>query len=216
MRDEITVAVDDAVDGGRGVDARGAISRADLFRRALLTGGALVVGGVVVTGVPELAAASKPSGSQDDAILNYLLVVEFLQAAFYRKAVQKGALTGDLLRFAQVAAGDEKTHVNVLKSKLGPKARREPAFHFGSATASAREFAKAAAVLEEAGVSAYIGQGANLTRAVATSVARIASVEGRHAAWIRDILHELPAPRVADVGKSQSDVMAAIKSTSFV
>jgi hypothetical protein len=130
--------------------------------------------------------------------------------------VQQRALTGDLARFAQVVGGNEQAHVDALKNRLGSKARSQPTYNFRGATADPQKFARAAHTLEEIGVGAYIGQGGNLTKDAARFVAGITSVEARHAGWIRDILHRVPAPHTADPAMSQHDVTAAVKRTGFV
>jgi len=103
-----------------------------------------------------------------------------------------------------------------LKKKLGGAARKEPTFHFKGATKDPEKFARTAHQLEETGVAAYIGQGASLTQRVIVPIARITSVEGRHAAWISDYLEKPPAPRAADIGESAGEVLAAIKKTGFL
>jgi len=48
------------------------------------------------------------------------------------------------------------------------------------------------------------------------AVATIVSVEARHAAWIRDLLGELPAPAPANPSVTAAQAMAAIRRTGFV
>jgi hypothetical protein len=47
-------------------------------------------------------------------------------------------------------------------------------------------------------------------------VATIVSVEARHAAWIRDLLGELPAPSASNPAQTAAQVRAAIRRTGFV
>ena len=62
---------------------------------------AVAAGGVVVPACwPGLALAASKASKGDVAILNYALTLEYLEAAFYTEAVAKGALDGDLSRFA--------------------------------------------------------------------------------------------------------------------
>jgi hypothetical protein len=176
----------------------------------------VTVGSVLAKGIPTLASASGRSPNQDATIMNFLLLLEYLQSAFYQDAIDKGSLKGELSRFAQVVGGHEKEHVGFLRSKLGSKARGRPDFDFGDATSTPTKFAATAMKLEELTIGAYIGQGANLTRDAVLRVGRIASVEGRHAAWIRDIRRDLPAPAPADAGAPQDQVTGELRATHFI
>jgi Ferritin-like domain len=189
-------------------------SRADLLKRALVVGGAAAGGGLVVAGLPSLAS-SAPSRAQDVRIMNYLLRLEYLKAAFYEQAAADGGLSGELGRFADVVGQHERAHVQILRRRLGSDAIEEPTFEFGDATGSDR-FAATARTLEELATAAYIGQGANFTPRMTGAAARIASVEARHAAWIADVLGRHPAPFAADPAKSPRQVTAAITKTGFV
>ena len=71
-------------------------------------------------------------------------------------------------------------------------------------------------VLEDAGVLAYNGEASNLTRKSLAAAAEIVSVEGRHAAWIRDIVGVPPAPRAADPGKPAQDVIEQLRAMKLV
>jgi hypothetical protein len=192
------------------------LSRADFLKIAGLTAGGAVVAGVLAKGMPTSASASSRSPAQDTNILNFLLVLESLQAAFYQDAINKGALGGDLARFAQVVGDHERAHVRFLKDKLGSQADQPPSFDFGDTNSDPARFATAAVKLEELAVGAYVGQGANLTRKLVLKVARIASVEGRHCAWVRDIQKLHPAPDAADPGSDQNKVAAAMQALGFV
>ena len=48
------------------------------------------------------------------------------------------------------------------------------------------------------------------------AAARIVSVEARHAAWIRDLAGNTPAPRASDQLLTETQVRAALKKTGFV
>ena len=77
-------------------------------------------------------------------------------------------------------------------------------------------FAATARALEDLGVAALDGQAASLTKLSLASVATIVSVEARHAAWIRDLLGELPAPSASNPAQTAAQVRAAIRRTGFV
>ncbi len=62
----------------------------------------------------------------DIDILNYALTLEYLEAAFYKEALAKGALSGATKKYATVVAADEAAHVKALKGALGSKAVKTP------------------------------------------------------------------------------------------
>jgi hypothetical protein len=209
------------------VDADGAIreareaaepaltSRAEMLKTAVVGGGALMVGGVAIAGLPGLATAA-PSRSQDVAILNFALTLEYLEAEFYTRAVRGGALSGELLRFARVVGGHERAHVSFLRAQLGSRAVARPRFDFRGTTDSPARFGPTAVALEDTGVAAYNGQGPNLTTAVLPAAASIVSVEARHAAWIRNILRRNPAPEAFETAQTRAQVQGVVNGTRFV
>jgi predicted HAD superfamily phosphohydrolase len=142
--------------------------------------------------------------------------MEELQAALYAQALQHAGLTGELAQYARVVGGHERAHVAFLRQTLGSRAAPAPAFDFGDAVTDPDRFAVAARVLEDLGVAALDGQAANLTRPSLAAVATIVSVEARHAAWIRDLAGELPAPTPANPSEGAARVLAAIRRTGFV
>ena len=132
------------------------------------------------------------------------------------RAVAGGALSGELLKFAKTVKAHEVAHVAFLKSALGAKAVKKPTFDFKGTTDDPAKFQATAIVLEDTGVAAYNGQGANLTKAVLAAAASIVSVEARHAAWIRDIAKKNPAPAAFDAAKTSGQVLSAVKATGFI
>jgi len=192
-----------------------AMSRGQLLTKAVVGAGAAGAAGVLAT-IAADSASSAPSPGQDIRILNFLLLLEYLQQDLYSEALAAGNLSGELLRFARVAGGHEREHVAALRRELGGQARGKPAFRFGDALQREGRFAAAAVTLEETAVEAYIGQVANLTPKRREAVAPIISVEARHAAWIRDFVGRLPAPYAADRSKTAEAAMATIERTGFV
>lgn len=191
------------------------LSRSDALRAGALAGGGAVAGGLLLAGVPQ-RAASKPSKEQDAEILNLVLVLEELQAAFYEDAVGRGSLSGELLEFAEEVGSQEREHVDFVRGALGSAAREAPAFDFGDATTSAGRFGRTALQLEDLGVTAYNAGAPNLTSEALGAAARIVSVEARHAAWIRDLLGKNPAPFASEPRRSVKAVTAALNRTGFI
>lgn len=189
-------------------------TRAAFLARGALAGGALAAG-VLWVGGRAGHAAPGPSRVQDERIFNFALGLEYLQAGFYAKAVEGGALTGELLEFAETVGEQERQHVAYLRGHLGDVAREEPELDYGDLAADADRFRQAAFVLEESGVAAYIGQGANLTVEAVSAAAPIVAVEARHAAWISDLVGRVPAPRAADAAGTAAQVQAALEAAGF-
>jgi hypothetical protein len=190
-------------------------SRARFLRLTLAGGGTLTVGALLGAGVPRWAFSS-PSQAGDVEILNYALVLEELTAAFYARAAAGGALSGELQEFADVVAGHEQEHVELIRDALGSNARPAPRFAFGKAVQSPDAFAETATELEELAVAAYNGQAANVSKQVLRAAARIVSVDARHAAWIRAIRKRPPASQATDAAKTRAQVLRAVDQTRFV
>jgi len=199
---------------GRGhraaVELEGAAAGRRAFSRQGLAVG-VALSGVALLGAIPASPARPVSPDRDTEILNFALLLEHLQAGFYREALDRGNLRGEVRRFAEIVGANEEEHVALLGKALGSRARRRPSFRFDDGLLRGRRFVRAALTLEDAGVAAYNGQAANLTREALLPALRIVSVEGRHAAWIRDIAGEHPAPLAADPGLSASAVTSILK-----
>jgi hypothetical protein len=187
------------------------VTRASLVRG----GAALAAGGAALAAWPR-DTISAPSAKQDAAILKFALVVEDLQAAFYADALAKGALTGELLEFAQVVSGHEQAHADHIRQALGSGAPAPPQFDFGDTNATPERFADTAIKLEDTGLSAYNGAAPGLTAGALADAARIVSVEARHVSWIRDIVGKVPAPHPTDTAISAKQAQAALAATGFL
>ena len=213
------------------LDADGAIresaeaagfDRGDFLKKGVLAGGGLLAGGAFFTqylGTAEAAIATKRSKKNDGKILNYALTLEFLEAAFYKQAVDNKAYgnSPDLQKFAETVAQHEATHVKFLRKALGSAAIKSPTFDFGKAVTDQATFAATAQVLEDTGVSAYLGQVGNiLQKGVLSAAGTIATVEARHAAWIRFINKDTPAPAAFDTPKSEKAILKAVTATGFI
>lgn len=186
-------------------------TRSALLRRGALALAAAGGSGVAVVGLPKLAtSASSPSAQQDRDVLNFALLLERLQVAFYERALRELPLRGELRQYARTVHRHEVAHERALADALGGAAARSPTFVLDRATSDVDAFVASAIALEDAVVGGYSGQAVNLTPAALRSAAPIVSVESRHAAWIRDIAGELPAPRGVDQLLSEPDVRARL------
>ena len=188
-------------------------TRSAFMRRA----GAFVGGTLLASGLPVSFAMAQGVGQSDKAILNYALTLEFLEAEFYKEAVNEGALNGETAKFARVVGAHENAHVEALQSALGGDAVKKPSFDFKGTTGDQATFQQTALTLEDTGVKAYLGQVGNIkSKDVLGSAGSILPVEARHAAWIREIVGQPPAPLSFEQGASAPTILAAVKGTGFV
>ena len=191
------------------------IPRSGFLKRAALATGAVAGGGALLSGLPRLSAAP-PSPTMDTEILNFFLLLERLQSAFYDEAVGGRALTGGMADYAEAVSEHEREHVEYLEGVLGGDAAAAPEFDFGDSTGSDSSFGPAALLIEETAAAAYIGQAANATRDTVLAAARIVAVDARHAAWMRDLLGRNPAPKVADAALSEREARSALRDEGFI
>ena len=195
-------------DGGR--------TRAGLFRLAAAGGAAVAGGAAIAAGKRDGTSLAAPSADTDAKILNFFLLLEYLQEAFYREALRSSRLTGSLSEFARTVGGQEREHVAFLTKRLGGRARARPRTSFGNLVSTPERFRAAAIDLEETTIGAYIGQSANLTRGAVGAVGTLLSVEARQVAWVLDLAGEDPAPRAADPARKPDDVLAHLRERRFI
>jgi hypothetical protein len=232
MADHIQLEVLDRDGAIQETAAAAGVSRADFLRRAGVAGAGFVAGGVLLNGLAspaEAAISTRHRSKRNDVkILNYALTLEYLEAEFYKQALERGGAQGDegVKFFATYVAQHEATHVKTLKKVLGRSAVAKPTFDFGDAVTNLTKFKQTAQVLEDTGVAAYAGQGPNLLqRPLVRAALSIHSVEARHAAWIRFIngggrpgaaTEHIPAPKAFDSPKTARTVLKAVKATGFI
>lgn len=190
-------------------------SRADFFRKAGLATGGVLMASTVFGAVPAMAA-KVPKG--DVAILKYALTLEYLEAAFYKEAMDSGKLTGPALEFARVVERDERAHVTGLKKALGKAAQAAPKFDFQGTTQADDVFLETAYVLENTGVKAYLGQAKKIkTPAILATAASIVTIEARHSGAVGQLIGKSIAPDGAyDVGASMKAILKAVDGTGFI
>ena len=193
------------------VPARG--RRSEFVKRGLIVGGAALAG-AAVAGAPRITDAAQLS-RPDLRALELLLLVEYTEEAFYAEALREGKLTGKVLQYARAVSEQEKQHLDVIRSTLGGRAESRPQFDFGDRTGSPEAFARAAGDLEDLAVAAYNGQGTNVSTPILAAAGKIVSVEARHAAWIRSIVGQPPAPEATDTPQSANQVLAGLQQAGM-
>lgn len=100
--------------------------------------------------------------------------------------------TQSIPAFFRIVRDHEVIHVLALQGALGAAAlkRSDFKFNFGTAFASAANFMNVSLALEDTGVTAYLGQVANLDSVATLGTAgAIAGVEAEHAAAVRVMLN---------------------------
>jgi rubrerythrin len=203
------------------LDADGAIAesaeRAGVVSRATFLGGAL--GGSLAL----LAAGSGPAwaqggpGEKDVAILNYALILEYLQADFYTETQRMKAVRGRAADAAEAVGAVERAHVEAFKDVLGKRAAKRPSFDFQGTTEDQNAFLKTAVAFEDLAVAAYKGQAPRIqARSALAAALAIHSVEARHAAWMRYLFGVQPASRAFDEPRSRQQTLRVVNSTNFI
>jgi ferritin-like protein len=190
--------------------AERAVSRRSLLGLALVGTGA-----IAAARVPAAAAAGL--SASDVSILNYALVLEYLQASFYTEAERSGALSGKTAQAARVVGATERAHVKAFLKLLGSQAVKRPTFNFQGTTEQQRPFLKTAVAFEDLAVAAYKGQAPKLkSNAVLAAAVGIHSVEARHAAWMRELFGITPAVHAFDQPATRSNINRIVASTKFI
>ena len=195
------------------LDEDGALeeAHAGLTRAGFIVGSA--IGGLALAAGP--AGAAIPASDRD--VLNYALVLEYLQAGFYTEAERAGALKGRTAKAAEVVGAVERAHVKAFKDLLGRRAVARPRFDFQGVTEDQKQFLKTAVAFEDLAVAAYKGQARRLqSRAVLGSALGIHTVEARHAAWMRYLNGNTPAVDAFDLPQTRPQVDRIVASTNFV
>ena len=191
------------------------ITRRTALEMSAVALGAVAVGGVVL-GEHADPAVSAPSAKQDAEILNFALLLEYVQAGVLHRGAVARRADRRAKEFASTVAAQEQEHIAFLKQALGSAARKAPKLDFGDDTADAEKFSLAAFKLEDLGVAAYNAQAPNLTKGSLAAAARIVSVESRHAAWIRDLRGMNPAPDASEPSVDAQRVIDTFKGSGYV
>ncbi len=188
----------------------------DMNRSAFIAKGALAVGavyGMTMVG-PFIRKAFAQGEMGDIDILNFALTLEYLEAAFYDQAKAEGKYDAEATELVDLIGKDEAEHVSALKatiSDLGGTPVEAPGVDFGQAFANQGSFLELAQTFEDTGVSAYNGAGPALkSKELLATAGTIVQVEARHAAAIRLLNGETPAPDSFDPTLDMQQVLDAV------
>lgn len=150
-----------------------------------------------------VAVTNNVHAQNDIAILNYALVLEHLEYAFYRDMLKKyGVKQIGGPRFNQLLQirNHERDHVDVLNktiTSLGGKPVRECEYKFP--VKNGGQFLAVARILENVGVSAYTGAAYEIKNTgLLTAAATIATIEARHASYLNQINGMIGFPTAFD------------------
>ena len=189
-----------------------------MTREAFIMRGAVATGTVYGLGAvgPFVRQAIAQEGGGDVAVLNFALTLEYLEAAFYERALKEvGGLSGDAKEIATTLRDNENEHVDALTKTiedLGGKPVAAPGVDFGNAFASEDAFLKLAMTFEDLGVSAYNGAAPEIqSKDVLSAAGSIVQVEARHAAAIRMLRGEPITEGAFDKALQKEEVLEAAK-----
>ncbi len=171
-------------------------------RRNLMKWGLCGVSGLMLATLPKVASAQSRRSrtltfnADDVGILNFALLLEELESAFYAAVVDSGKVTDSKeLTYMKVLGAQEAAHVTFLRSVLGAQtlfATEDISFKQAGLDAILSDRDKilnTAVTLEDVGVHAYNGAGTSLKNPTYLLAAgSIVSVEARHAAGVRGLL----------------------------
>ena len=184
-------------------------------RSAFLAKSALAASAVYGLGTvsPFVSRALAQGGGGDLDILNFALTLEYLEAAFYERASKQAKLSSKVKQTAQEFGEQESAHVKALTEAIkgaGGKPVKAPQVTFPFK--DEKSFLKLAVVFEDTGVSAYNGAAPMIKDPkVLGAAGTIVQIEARHAAAIRLLAKQQPAPQGFDKTLEKAQVLEAVK-----
>ncbi|PZU95782.1 MAG: hypothetical protein DCE90_11530 [Pseudanabaena sp.] len=173
-------------------------------RRSLIKWGIYGIGGIAIGAMPQAIYAQSSSrgkmltfNANDLGILNFALLLEELEAAFYAAVVSSGKVTNSReLEYMKYLGAQEASHVKFLRSVLASQAlftTEDLSFNSSSINdilSNRDRILNTAITLEDLGVHAYNGAGTSITNPTfLLAASSIVSVEARHAAGVRALMN---------------------------
>ena len=168
------------------------LSRRHLLKWTGAAGTTIALSGVWLPNFGMSAALAAELGEGDIGVLNYAYALEQLEAAFYTKVVESmysSPMDGEMELLTDIR-DHEVEHREFLKTALGDAAIPDLEVDFSAVDFTSRDSVLGTAkVFEDLGVAAYNGAGKLIENPdYLLAAGKIVSVEGRHAATIRDLL----------------------------
>ncbi|OZM71291.1 twin-arginine translocation pathway signal [Amycolatopsis antarctica] len=164
------------------------------------------------------ALAQQGDFADDIEVLNYALLLEHLEAEFYRQGNKAVFLGGFEFIYLRQVEKDEAFHVKFLAdtiTKLGGTPVAKPEVDFGGAFENRESYLTTSHTFENVGVGAYLGAAGFIKdKTILQAAAGIFGVEARHAAVVGNLLG-LPAEGGVYMGaletpKTKAEVLAAV------
>jgi rubrerythrin len=137
--------------------------------------------------------AAGDARARDIEIVNYALTLEHIEADFYDQVVRSGVVKDrTVLELAKRFGETERLHVGALSfavSGLGGKPAAKPKTTFEDVLAGGpRKVLETAAMVENLGAAAYLGQAASISdKQILAEALSIHTVEARHAAALNSL-----------------------------
>lgn len=172
-------------------------------RRSLIKWGFLGLGSMAIAALPRVVNA-QPSNrgktltfnANDAGILNFALLLEELESAFYAGVISSGKVTNAKeLDYMRYLGSQEAAHVTFLRSVLANQViftTQDLSLNQSTLSTilnSRESILNTSVTLEDVGVHAYNGAGTSMTNPTYLLAAgSIVSVEARHAAGVRSLL----------------------------
>lgn len=186
-----------------------------ITRGAFLVRSAVAVAGTYGAGAVGPFVGRALAQGNDVEILQFALTLEYLEAEFYKRALQKVDAPGEVRELTAELADNESEHVEMLIETiqtLGGSPVPKPRFDFGDVYATTEGYLRRSNLFEDTGVSAYNGVGPLVEDAdVLAAAGSIVQVEARHAALVRLLRGAPPAPQSFDIASTQEEVRKAVK-----
>ncbi|KAH6626449.1 ferritin-like domain-containing protein [Chaetomium sp. MPI-SDFR-AT-0129] len=163
-------------------------------------------------------AAAAALGLNDVDILQFALTLEWLEATFYQQGFAQfpatdfqalGLQQQDIDALTKIGKTEEE-HVSLLQSAIaqaGVQPVQPCTYNFGFTDAAG--MVATAAVLENVGVSAYLGAASLISDgSILTTAGSILTVEARHQTFIRAASSAVPVPQAFDTPLSPKQVFS--------